>query len=159
MTAILTNPRERTRFLRFAVVGIFGAVVDFGIANLLISLGHLPLVVAGTISFICAILSNFTWNRYWTYPDSRSKPLLTQLLTFSVVSVMGLAIRIPTLAILEPVMERLFTNLPFNICAPLPFSFCTPNFLADNFTLAIAVIIVMFWNFFVNRYWTYNDVK
>ena len=30
--------------------------------------------------------------------------------------------------------------------------------LADNITLAIAVIIVMFWNFFANRYWTYNDV-
>jgi putative flippase GtrA len=159
MAAVLTNPRERTRFLRFAVVGIFGAVVDFGIANLLISLAHLPLVVAGTISFVCAILSNFTWNRYWTYPDSRSKPLFYQLLTFSIVSVMGLVIRIPTLAILEPLIARLITGLPFNICAPLPFSFCSQKFIADNVTLAIAVIIVMFWNFFVNRYWTYNDVK
>jgi len=158
MTTVLTNQRERTRFLRFAVVGIFGAVLDFGIANLLISLAHAPLVLAGTISFICAILSNFTWNRYWTYPDSRSKPLLYQLFTFSLVSIMGLAIRIPTLALLEPPMERLFANLSFNICAFLPFSFCSPKFMADNITLAIAVIIVMFWNFFVNRYWTYNDV-
>jgi putative flippase GtrA len=159
MTVVLTNQRERTRFLRFAVVGIIGAVLDFGIANLLISLAHAPLVLAGTISFICAILSNFTWNRYWTYPDSRSKPLLYQLFTFSLVSIMGLAIRIPTLAILEPPMERLFANLSFNLCTFLPFSFCSPKFIADNVTLAIAVIIVMFWNFFVNRYWTYNDVK
>lgn len=159
MAAVLTNQRERTRFLRFAVVGIIGAVIDFGIANLLISLAHTSLVVGGTVSFICAILSNFTWNRYWTYPDSRSKPLLYQLFTFSLVSIMGLAIRIPTLALVEPPMERLFTHLSFNICSLIPFSFCTPNFVADNFTLAIAVIIVMFWNFFVNRYWTYNDVK
>lgn len=79
MTAILTNPRERTRFLRFAVVGIIGAVVDFGVMNLLSSLFPVPIVIgnvvisplvwAGTISFIAAILSNFTWNRYWTYPD------------------------------------------------------------------------------------------
>jgi putative flippase GtrA len=30
LTSILTDPRERTRFTRFAVVGIIGAVVDFG---------------------------------------------------------------------------------------------------------------------------------
>jgi putative flippase GtrA len=34
----------------------------------------------------------------------------------------------------------------------------TPEFLARNVTLAIAVGIVMLWNFFMNRYWTYNDV-
>jgi putative flippase GtrA len=153
MTTILTNPQERIRFLRFAVVGIIGAVIDFGVMNLLTRLFHFPLVLAGTISFIAAIISNFTWNRYWTYPDSRSKPMVRQLVTFSIVSVLGLAIRVPLLALLEPPAERLFAGLP----QPLPFF--DANFYADNLVLAIAVIIVMFWNFFVNRYWTYNDVK
>ena len=36
MTTILTNPRERTRFLRFMMVGAVGTVVDFGVSNLLI---------------------------------------------------------------------------------------------------------------------------
>jgi putative flippase GtrA len=152
MTMILTNPRERTRFLRFAVVGIIGAVVDFGVMNLLTGLFRFPLVLAGTISFIAAILSNFFWNRYWTYPDSRSKPLMRQLMIFAAVSVMGLAIRIPLLAILEPPIEQLFSGL--NWVLPI----FDPLFYADNLTLAIAVIVVMFWNFFVNRYWTYNDV-
>jgi putative flippase GtrA len=31
--------------------------------------------------------------------------------------------------------------------------------ISDNITLAIAVIVVMFWNFFVNRYWTYSDIE
>jgi putative flippase GtrA len=153
MTSIIVNPQERTRFLRFAVVGIIGAFVDFGVMNLLTRLFHFPLVLAGTISFIAAIINNFTWNRYWTYPDSRSKPLTRQLLTFSIVSVIGLAIRVPLLALLEPLAERVFAGLS----RPLPFF--DPNFYADNLVLAIAVIIVMFWNFFVNRYWTYNDVK
>jgi putative flippase GtrA len=153
MTMILTNPRERTRFLRFAVVGIIGAVVDFGVMNLLTGLFNFPLVLAGTISFIAAILSNFFWNRYWTYPDSRTKPVMQQLMIFAAVSVMGLAIRIPLLALLEPPIERLFSGLSW----ALPIF--DPLFYADNLTLAIAVIVVMFWNFFVNRYWTYNDVK
>jgi putative flippase GtrA len=153
MTAILKNPVERTRFLRFLVVGLIGAVIDFGVANFLVYVFHAPLVVAGAISFIAAIISNFTWNRYWTYPDSRSKPLLGQLIQFSVISVMGLGIRIPLLHFGEPPMIRLFDSLPFKI--PI-FS---ADFLGKNFTLAVAVIVVMFWNFFVNRYITYNDVK
>ena len=151
--AIINDPRERTRFLKFAVVGIIGAVVDFGIANLLVYVFHVNLVVAGTISFICAIISNFTWIRLWTYPDSRSKALLTQFVQFAVISVMGLAIRIPILKFGEPLLLQLFEGLPFQI--PI----FTPDFLAKNFTLAIAVIIVMFWNFFVNRYITYSDVE
>jgi putative flippase GtrA len=150
MTNILTNPQERTRFLKFMAVGVFGAVVDFGIMNLFSKLFGLALVWAGTISFICAIISNFLWNRYWTYPDSRSRPIARQLIMFFVVSVAGLAIRLPILHFLEPPMRTLFGNLALNLF--------TPEFLGKNFTLAVAVGVVMLWNFFVNRYWTYNDV-
>jgi putative flippase GtrA len=154
MTVLIHNQRERGRFMRFAVVGVIGAVVDFGVSNLLIQLFGTPLVLAGTISFIAAILSNFTWNRYWTYPDSRSKPITRQLIQFALISVTGLAIRIPILAFLEPVFESLAYR--FNIQL-LPF--LDAKTVADNFTLAIAVLVVMFWNFFANRYWTYSDVE
>ncbi len=153
MTIIITNPRERSRFLRFAVVGIVGAIVDFGVMNLLTKVFAMPLVFAGTISFISAVMSNFIWNRYWTYPDSRSKAVVRQLFEFTIVNAIGLAIRVPLLAILEPLTYQMFLHFPIQI--PI-FS---PNFLSDNLTLAIAVIVVMFWNFFVNRYWTYSDVK
>jgi putative flippase GtrA len=153
MTILVTNQRERTRFLRFATVGVIGAFVDFGIMNLLTGIFKIPLVIAGTISFLAAVISNFTWNRYWTYPDSRSKPILGQLISFTIVNAIGIAIRIPLLAVLEPIMESLFVRLPVE----LPFF--SAKFYADNLTLAVAVIVVMFWNFFVNRYWTYNDVK
>jgi len=149
--SIITNPRERSRFLKFAVVGVIGGVVDFGTANFLVYVFSAPLVVAGTISFIAAIISNFSWNRYWVYPDSRSKPVVNQLVLFSIINSIGLAIRVPILHYLEPVLKRLFSNLHLPIF--------TPDFLGKNFTLAVAVIIVMFWNFFVNRYITYNDVE
>jgi len=152
MTSIVTDPRERTRFLKFAFVGTVGAVVDFGMMNLLRNYLSFPLVIAGTISFIAAILNNFTWNRFWTYPDSRSKPIARQLIEFSLVSVTGLLIRIPVLLLVEPVIQRLVNWFPFHL--PL----ISPESLSANITLAIAVIIVLFWNFFVNRYWTYNDV-
>jgi putative flippase GtrA len=135
------------------VVGLIGAVVDFGIENLLHRVFGIPYVWAGTISFICAIISNFIWNRYWTYPDSRSKPLFGQLIQFSLVSVTGLFIRIPILRFLEPEITRIFHGVPER------YLFLAPDALGENVTLAIAVGIVLFWNFFINRYWTYSDVK
>ena len=153
LTSIVTNPQERTRFFRFAVVGIIGAVVDFGTFNLLTNIAGFTAVLASVISFIAAIISNFTWNRYWTYPDSRSKPLGRQLFQFSLVSMLGLLIRTPIIALLEPLLNRIFTGLDF-----LPTGFITAEFLANNLALAVAVIVVMFWNFFINRYWTYSDV-
>ena len=149
---ILTATKERVRFMKFAVVGTIGAVVDFGIANLLAHFFNMPLVYAGTISFICAIISNFLFNRYWTYPDSRSRHLLHQLGMFVLVSAAGIAIRIPILHFVEPPLENAFKNM-MHVSASLV------DLLARNLTLAIAVGVVMIWNFFVNRYWTYNDVE
>jgi putative flippase GtrA len=148
---LITNVKERKRFLKFAVVGVIGAVIDFGVMNLLTQAAGMPLVPAGTISFVCAIISNFIWNRYWTYPDSRSRPIARQLVMFFVVNVAGVAIRIPILYFVEPLMIKLLNNTQLRGALSL-------GFLAKNLTLALAVGIVMLWNFFVNRYWTYNDV-
>jgi putative flippase GtrA len=152
MTLFIRNPQERKRFYRFLVVGSIGAVIDFGVMNLLTRIFYISLVLAGTISFIIAILSNFTWNRYWTYPDSRSKSILGQLLEFSIVNIAGIIIRIPILYFLEPPIYQLISSLPITL------TFVDTNFYSNNITLAIAVTIVLFWNFFVNRFWTYSDV-
>ncbi len=151
MTIVLNNPAERARFLKFAVVGLIGALIDFGAMNLLVALFRFPFVTAGTISFICAVISNFTWNRFWTYPESRSKSLLGQLGQFALVNAAGLLIRLPILKFGEPTLDQFFNNLSL-----------TSQFhqiMSHNLTLAIAVGVVMMWNFFVNRYWTYNDIE
>lgn len=150
MTAILKNPVERTRFLKFAAVGVVGAIIDFGVANLLVAAFHTPLVVAGTVSFICAVMSNFVWNRFWTYPESRSKHVVGQLGQFALVNAAGLLIRIPILTLAEPILNNWLTNYSF---PPR-----VDQLISHNITLAIAVGVVMMWNFFVNRYWTYNDI-
>jgi putative flippase GtrA len=151
MTHIITNPAERTRFLKFALVGTLGAIIDFGVMNLLTRLTGMDLVPAGTISFICAVISNFLWNRYWTYPESRSRHVLHQLGMFFLVNIAGIGIRIPILHFAEPPLMQFFDDRYMH--NPI-----TADVLAKNVTLAIAVGIVMLWNFFVNRYWTYNDV-
>lgn len=148
---ILSDSRERKRFMKFAMVGAIGAIIDFGVMNLLSHFTNMSLVYAGTISFICAVISNFTWNRFWTYPESRSRPLINQLAMFFLVNAAGVAIRIPTLHYLEPPLLHFFEGV-------FHTSYAMAEFYAKNITLASAVGIVMIWNFFVNRYWTYNDI-
>ncbi len=148
---IVTNSKERVRFLKFAMVGAIGAAIDFGVMNLLSHTTEMNLVTAGTISFTCAVISNFIWNRFWTYPESRSRPLMGQLGMFFLVNLAGVAIRVPTLHYVEPPVLRFFEDI-------FHTSPVTAEVYANNLTLAAAVGVVMLWNFFVNRYWTYNDI-
>jgi putative flippase GtrA len=148
---ILTNSRERSRFLRFAVVGSVGAVIDFSLFNIQTSLLKVPPIVAQAFSFTVAVCSNFLWNRLWTYPDSRSKSIRYQVIQFFIVNVIGLMIRTPLIGWLGPVFISLFTRMA------IPFSISS-TIAGHNVALAIAVGIVMLWNFFINRYWTYSDV-
>ena len=149
---IITSQKERTRFLRFALVGSLGAVIDFGVFNILSSGFIVAAIIASVVSFLLAVCSNFIWNRFWTYPDSRSKPLQHQIIQFVIISVAGLLIRTPLFAYLEKFISAELSTI--QVPAPL-----TPVILGHNIALAIVIIVVMFWNFFANRFWTYADVK
>lgn len=148
---ILGEQKERKRFVKFALVGGLGAIIDFVVMNLLSHWANLPLVFAGTISFIFAVLNNFTWNRFWTYPESRSRSIFNQLGMFFLVNAAGVAIRIPTLHYLEPPVLKFVQNT-FHL------TYISAEVYARNLTLAVAVGVVMLWNYFINRYWTYNDI-
>ena len=149
---LITNKKEQTRFIRFAIVGAIGAVVDFAIFNLLaVIFPNGQNIVFQSISFTVAVISNFTWNRLWTYPDSRSKKISSQLAQFFVVNLIGLGIR----TVIFFLFEKLFLNI-FASASSLPL---TPEVISKNLALAGAIGIVMIWNFFINRVWTYNDVE
>ncbi|MBL8099047.1 MAG: GtrA family protein [Anaerolineales bacterium] len=148
---MLGERKEQKRFVKFALVGALGAIIDFVVMNMLAHWASLPLVFAGTISFMVAVINNFTWNRFWTYPESRSRPLFNQLGMFFVVNAAGVAIRIPTLHYLEPPVLKFVQNT-FHL------TYISAEVYARNLTLAAAVGVVMLWNYFINRYWTYNDI-
>ena len=149
--SLITNKQERIRFLKFAVVGLTGTVVDFGILNLLRLLFNMPLVWAQAISFACAVINNFLWNRYWTYPESRSKGASKQLIQFFIISIVGILIRTPLIPWLDQVILTYLENN--QITLPL-----VNTVVSQNLALAISIIIILFWNFFANRYWTYGNI-
>lgn len=159
--------KEVERFIKFAVVGIIGAFVDFGVMNLLQATvlrpvdpnQSLKVAVATGTAFTAAVVSNFIWNRYWTYPDSRSRSLRQQLAQFFIVNTIGLLFRLWFVSSLFQWFGDAGVEVLHAVGAAKDFSVAQVSQLGTNIAQFFAVWIVMFWNFFVNRYWTYNDVE
>jgi putative flippase GtrA len=148
---MIKSKEERIRFLKFLVVGLSGAVVDFGLLNLLRQIFNVPLVWAQAISFVCAVTNNFLWNRFWTYPESRNRKVQKQLIQFFIVNIIGIMIRTPILPWLDKMIFKQLNQI--NFAFPLP-----NQVISQNLALAISISIIILWNFFVNRFWTYSDV-
>lgn len=152
------NSKEITRFLRFATVGAVGTVVDFGVLNLLIQLAGLSKLWANTCSFTAAVISNFVWNRLWTFPESRERPLLSQLSQFALVNVVGLAINQAIFLGLDRFVlgeAGMLAASMSSLASALGVAHFT---LAFNLAKAVAIMIVLFWNFGANRLWTYRGL-
>ncbi|MBM4425424.1 MAG: GtrA family protein [Chloroflexi bacterium] len=161
-----STPKETKRFVKFLFVGAFGFVVDFGSFNLFHAIGlgpraaHLmsvgqayfidhPEVIEQSCSFALAVISNFIWNYFWIYPEAQASNPGKKLLQFIVVSVAGLIIGAPVFAL------ALAAARPLVAAAGLD----TLSFnLAGNLALMTRVGVLLFWNFFVNRKWTYREV-
>ena len=145
------NKNEKVRFLKFALVGISGTVVDFGIFNLLSSLLGFPTLPSSVASFIVAVFNNFFWNRHWTYPESKERPFSEQFGKFGVVSVAGLIIRTFIFSTIEKPLIQFSQG--FSSTAQV-----SAEIIGHNLALATVIIIVLFWNYFANRLWTYKGI-
>jgi len=148
--SLLTSKKERVRFIKFAVVGIIGSVIDFGVFNLLTIVSGWSSTYSNMTSFTLAVINNFLLNRFWTFPDSKETPFMKQLAQFAIVSGLGLAIRVPLFKLMESLLIPLAADLVPNVL--------TPTIVGHNAALAFVIGVVMLWNYFVNRFWTFKNV-
>ncbi len=185
--------KEVERFLRFSVVGVTGAIVDFGVLILLqatvlppthifaFALFHdtatarifhidevlniqLPLNVAlaTSISFSLAVISNFIWTSMWVYPDSRTRSMRRQLAQFSLISITGGVARsiwVTAMSFrLGPILLPMLLPIIHIFNATYDPNPISEAKLGSIFAQLIGMAVIMLWNFFANRYWTYGDV-
>lgn len=163
--------KEVERFLKFAVVGTIGAIIDSGTLFLLQATLLPPtlkdpdwnVAIAQTIAFLMAILSNYLWNRIWTYPDSRSRSWRRQMIQFGFISFVGWVARTIWITSAHAWLGHTLMPLALPFIQIIRHSYI-PSATAEAklgtmSAWLIGVIVVMIWNFFANRYWTYNDVQ
>lgn len=130
--AVLSHPRFVRQFVKFAIVGTIGTVVDISILVFLKEVVGLSVYVANTFSFTAAVINNYTWNTLWTFAD-QEREHRRQLIQFFIVSVVGLGLSQLLLYFFHDVLNQ--------------------HYLVAK---CLAILIVLFWNFTANRFWTFK---
>ena len=133
------------RFIKYALVGALGAIIDFTLLNLLIFgagwNSDIGALLANVVSTSAAILSNFIWNRLWTFSDTQHPGAGKQLTKFVLVSLSGLVIN-----------TAIFFGTYHLILTPI-----LPAGIAVQLAKVTAIGLVLFWNFNLNRLWTFRQ--
>ncbi len=123
-------------FMKFAMVGATGTVVNLGLLVLLVEFGGLHETLAVAISYEISILNNFVWNELWTFRDRRSgagSSRLVRALKFNLVSLGGFGINLAMFSLLFHVLGVFY--------------------IASE---AAAILFAVLWNFAVNVKWTWR---
>ncbi len=94
---IMTYIFKHSSFIKFGIVGLIGAVLDFGTSFYLIERAAFPVWLATIISAEFAIISNFFLNNYWAFShkkvESSLSSLLTSLARFNTISIGNIIIQ------------------------------------------------------------------
>ena len=83
---------DYARFFRFALVGVVGFVVDAGVLQALVSLGHWGPVAARAVAIPVAVFATWLLNRTVTFPESHGGPALRSLVRYAGVSAVGASV-------------------------------------------------------------------
>jgi putative flippase GtrA len=147
------SQKEKTRFLKFAIVGISGTLIDLGLFNLFNQKFGVQPIFAKAYSFSLAVFNNFIWNRLWTYPESKELPFLEQFFQYLLVSIIGLLINLSIFALFDSRLIQFFDQI-------LPSGFLlSSTVIGHNIAVAFATIVVLFWNYLANRLWTFRSIQ
>lgn len=126
------------QFARFCVTGTINATIDFSCYLLLTRLFDFwsqHLVTASITAFILASTNSYFMNKYWTFRDRLGKHHI-QYPKFITVSVISLLISAGCFYMLVHAWH-------FN----------------DILSKVIVAAIVLFWNFTINKLWTFVPAK
>ena len=146
------NRREVKRFVKFAMVGTAGMITHLTLANIFNFGLHFPDAGANAIGFITAVFQNYFLNYRWTFGDRRyttTKSRWLQISQFAIVSFVGLGINAIVREIVSYVMHPIWLSLLHDAVITEVINY--------NFSIATAIAVVLFWNFAINRLWTFRN--
>lgn len=117
-------------FLRFAAVGAVGTLLDYTILNITHRSFGLELSWALTLGFLAGAINNYLMNSFWTFEQSLSWQKWGK---FLIVAVVGLFFN-------NSIVLLLVNNVHWDY----------------NLAKVVAIVVVFFWNFLVNKRWTFD---
>ena len=134
-----------TKFIKFAVVGASGAVIDFGLTALCKGIFGISELLSNAIGFTVAATSNYFLNRVWTW-RSTSKEVGIEYAKFFFVSLVGLGLNSLIVFLLKDI-----SIVPRFVETNIDWDFWVAKIIATG--------IVMVWNFLANNLFTFRKQK
>lgn len=127
-------------FAKFAMVGVVNTAIDFGLYFGLtryidffsLEKGNYMFLVANFIAFSAAATNSYFLNKYWTFKVKGGK-MPVQFSKFFLVSLIGLF------------LNELFL-----------FGLVSLVGLYDLLAKGAAIVVVLFWNYLANKFWTFK---
>jgi dolichol-phosphate mannosyltransferase len=137
--------RKAKTLIKFGVVGFSGTFVDFFFYKLFIWTWGLSPAMSKGISTETAIINNFILNNIWTFRHRKTEDgVFLRFLKFNGVSLVGLAIAVGIVWILDKTFGNGFVDLGFRKVA------------YNNFYFFATIPPVMIWNFVANHLFTWK---
>lgn len=138
-------------FVKYALVGILGTLIDVGVLALLVHMTGVDpqtdhvFYMYVSVSFTLAVINNFLLNQWWTFKSSR-KGQKRRFIKFLLVALGGLV---------------LSNALMFVLIRAFDFALGLAGILISTVMLVVIAKvvtsgIVLIWNFLVNKYWTFR---
>lgn len=120
-------------FIKFAVVGLIGTIINLAILYFLTELFGVYYIISAIFAFIIAMTSNFILNKIWTFKEDIRENALTKYGKFAIVSIIGLIVN-------------------------LIFLYVFTEYLGIYYLISqvLAIGIALFVNFFGNKIWTFK---
>lgn len=85
---------------KFIAVGQSNAAIDVGITNLLIIITNIDsggyYLIFKCVSFICALLHSFVWNKFWSFQCNDRSKVARQFVMFAIVALIALLVNVVT---------------------------------------------------------------
>ncbi len=154
------NPALR-QFLKFCIVGASSTTVQFVVLNVCYRVLRLPLFTSLTAAFMLSVCNAFFWNRRWTFKEARANSAREQSVKFLGVNLVGYLLNTTIVALVVAhfsarggLMGGELKAVVYNILAGEGKQHYAP--LLVNGAQATATCIVVWWNFFANRLWTFK---
>lgn len=143
----LTQRRIVRQFVKFCLIGLSSFAIDITIASLLVYGARLNPTLSKTLSFLVAASNGFFWNSRWTFRGMGSGRQHEMYVKFILVNCVGWALNI---LIFKSVLW-IFTGRFIGQGTPDKLHFATAAVTAAG--------VVAFWNFLVNRQWTFGGAQ
>ena len=147
---ILTQRRGVRQFVKFGIVGASSTVINLLVLYLMLRLLHGHRYISATVAFLVSVVNGYVWNKRWTFKEAQTKAVHTQFTQFLLVNLVGLGLDLLIIALTSGPLEHELHALRLGWPAD------KIERVAVLASQLVATAVIVFWNFFANRFWTFK---